>query len=77
MNKSNTNLILAEKVFGWRREENFFVPPENSPRIGWCAKWDEDGFPDWLPDYENGYDRLWVEELGSFVIVKVVIEKEI
>ena len=56
--------IVAERLFGWRWEKRFetsdpsFIPPENDPRLVWCAEWDDDGYPDYLPHYSSDSETV-------------------
>ena len=76
MNTSEENLIIAEKVFGWRwveliGDKNAFVPPITSPRSGWAAIWGDNNIPNWLPDFINEGDTIWIAELGKHVKITV------
>lgn len=51
--------LVAEKVMGWVREQGFLLPPVGDPRRNWAAIWDEQGLPDWLPDYSFEIAAAW------------------
>ncbi|MGG0667901.1 hypothetical protein ABE073_05145 [Lederbergia citrisecunda] len=50
--------FLAVRDHGWRVANNYsrliLVPPESDEKSNWCALWDEDGLPHWLPKYSEG-----------------------
>ena len=51
---------IAVEKYGWTWEEKgfgvegqFLVPPPNDERIHWCATWDKDGIPSYLPEFHK------------------------
>lgn len=53
--------LVAERVMGWtwdrpKSEGGVLGPCEGDPRFNWCAEWDKDGLPDWLPKYSTNHD---------------------
>lgn len=59
--------LIAEKVMGWERGENWLIPPVGTPMRdnNWAAEWDEKGRPHWLPRYSQDIEAAWqvVEKL--------------
>lgn len=49
--------FLAIRDHGWELHEignrKIIVPPPADERRHWCAMWDEDGLPHWLPEYSE------------------------
>lgn len=52
--------FLAIRDHGWElvqvteEGKKILMPPTNDDRRYWCAMWDEDGLPHWLPKYSEG-----------------------
>lgn len=53
--------FLAIRDHGWEVSKNsqrpLLIPPETDDRRNWCAMWDEDGLPHWLPKYSEGRSK--------------------
>lgn len=51
--------FLAIRDHGWEivnlgfNTKKIIVPPLDDKRRDWCATWDEDGLPHWLPKYSE------------------------
>ena len=62
--------LIAEKIFGWSWNGNFLLPPSDHPASvnHWCAEWDDDGRPHWLPNYSTDLTTAWevVEKIGEW-----------
>lgn len=60
MSRANklADAFLAIRDHGWEVSHYYprplLVPPTTDERRQWCAKWDEDGLPHWLPKYSEG-----------------------
>jgi hypothetical protein len=58
--------LIATSVFGWRIEGRLTVPPPGDPRISWCAMWDAEGRPHWMPNYST-------DLVSAFEVVKRIM----
>lgn len=49
---------IAVEKYGWTWLEHhgvkLLVPPETDERRNWCASWDQQGIPHYLPKYSEG-----------------------
>lgn len=56
--------LTALKFFGWHWEnvlEGFLMPPSHHPAMlnNWAGEWDENGYPNWLPEYSKIISLAW------------------
>lgn len=55
--------LVAEKLFDWKWDSSLLTPPKGTPMHddNWCAEWDDEGRPGWLPKYST--DRALMFEV--------------
>lgn len=55
MTNKLADAFIAIRDHNWELHDvgsrKILVPPSSDERRMWCAEWDEDGLPHWLPKY--------------------------
>lgn len=58
MSNRLADAFLAIRDHGWELSYLYgrplLVPPETDERRSWCAEWDKNGLPHWLPKFTEG-----------------------
>lgn len=65
--------FLAIRDHGWEVSNSHprptLLPPLKDERRQWCAMWDEDGLPHWLPKYS---EKIREEEVGGVIPTEMI-----